>query len=114
MSRNPVIPYGIMAVIGIVAIIVISYVGVNHRQAQENPAEVVELDAEAIYKNQCAHCHGDDLSGLGAPALTEVGSKFSQEEITDIIIHGTDNGMPGGLVNNEQAEVIAEWLSGLE
>lgn len=114
MSRNPVIPYAIIAVVGILAVIIISYVGVNHRNAAEdndNVDEAVSLNAEDIYKNQCATCHGDDLSGNGAPALSQVGSSLSEDEIRDIIIHGTDNGMPGGLVSNEQAAAIAEWLS---
>lgn len=111
MSRNPVIPYAIIAIVGVLAVIIISYVGVNHRNAEQNPQESSSIDVEAVFKNQCASCHGDDLSGNGAPALSNVGSTLSEDEIKDIIINGTDNGMPAGLVNNEQAAAIAEWLS---
>lgn len=115
MSRNPVVPYAVIAIVGILIVIIISYVGVNHRNAaDEGPDETVSLDVETVYKNQCAVCHGDDLSGNSAPALSQVGSTLSEEEIRDIIIHGTDNGMPGGLVNNEQAAAIAEWLSEMD
>jgi len=117
MSRNPILPYGLIAVIGILTVIIISYVGVNHRHAAENEGneqEVAVLDAEAIFKNQCASCHGDDLSGNTAPALSNVGNTLTEDEIKEIIIHGTDNGMPGGLVDNEQAELIAEWLSEMQ
>jgi|SRR5699024_1956494 len=115
MSRNPVIPYAIIAVLGIVTIIIIAYVGVNQREAIENPDAVQEgetiEDPEEIYKNMCASCHGDDLSGDSAPELQQVGNRMSEEEIKTIIIEGTDSGMPGGLVDNVEAELISEWLA---
>lgn len=116
MSRNPVIPYAVIAIIGVLAVIILSYVGVNHRNAQDgdnNQGEVT--DVEAIFKNQCASCHGDDLSGTNsAPALTQVGSTLTEDDIKDIIINGSESDrgvMPAGLVDNEQAAAIAEWLS---
>jgi len=58
MSKNPVLPYGIIAVLGILAIIIVSYVGVDQREARENPEEsennVEELSAEDLFKNNCA------------------------------------------------------------
>lgn len=119
MSKNPVVPYAIIAIIGVLLVIVLSYVGVNQREAIENPeeanaGETVELNAEEIFKNSCAACHGGDLTGASAPDLTEVGSKFSEGEIEDIIINGTDAGMPAGLVDNEHAAVLAEWLAEME
>lgn len=114
MSKNPVLPYGIIAVLGILAVIIISYVGVDQREARENPEEsennVEELSGEDLFKSNCATCHGDDLSGDSAPALTDVGSKLSEEEIEDIIINGTGD-MPAGQASNEEAPIIAEWLS---
>src|SRR5690625_4501536 len=115
MSRNPVIPYAIIAVLGIVTIIIIAYVGVNQREAIENPDAVQEgetiEDPEEIYKNMCASCHGDDLSGDSAPELQQVGNRLSEDEIETIINEGTDGGMPGGLVDAEEAQQLAEWLS---
>jgi len=115
MFRNPVIPYAIIAIIGVVAVIIISYVGVNQREAIENPEDVQESetieDPEEIYKNECASCHGDDLSGDSAPELQEVGERLSEDEIETIINEGTDGGMPGGLVDAEEAQQLAEWLS---
>lgn len=116
MSKNPVVPYAIIAVIGILAVIIISYVGVDQKKAIENPDEAngeteEAADPEEIFQNNCASCHGDDLSGDSAPDLTEVGSEHSEEEIEEIINEGTDGGMPGGLVDNEQAAEIAEWLA---
>ncbi|WP_217586728.1 c-type cytochrome [Lentibacillus saliphilus] len=114
MKRNAVIPYAIIATVGILMIIVMSTAGVfqrgNDQQAAEGGEEV--SDPEAIFEGNCMSCHGADLSGVGnAPGLTNVGAELSKEEIQNIIIQGTDGGMPGGLVNNEQAQVLAEWLS---
>lgn len=119
MGRNLVLPYAIIAVLGIFLVIVFSFVGANQRDAIQNPEEAVEeesvvLDAEDIYKNSCTACHGGNLDDGSAPALTDVGSRLSEEEIKNIIINGTDGGMPAGLVNAEQAAELAEWLSEME
>lgn len=126
MSKNPVVPYAITAILGVLLVIIISYVGVNQREAIQDPegavseeaaddeGEAMDLDAEDIYKNSCVSCHGDDLTGESGPDLTEVGSRLSEDEIEEIIINGTDNGMPAGLVEDEQAEALAEWLSEMD
>lgn len=114
--KNPVLPYGIIAVLGILAVIIISFVGVDQRETRENPeeeGETVELSVEDIFKNSCASCHGDDLEGKNAPPLTEVGSKYSEEEIEDIIINGKGS-MPPGMANNQEAAELAEWLAEME
>jgi cytochrome c550 len=117
MRKNLVLPYAIIAIIGILTVIIISYVGVNQREAIQNPDEgedAVVLNVEDVYKNNCSNCHGGDLTGASAPALADVGSKFSEDEINNIIINGTDGGMPAGLVDAEQAALLAEWLSEME
>lgn len=121
--RNYILPFGIIAIVGIFAAIIVFYIGVHQREdiqlAEENGGEVVEEgeaegetadDPEAIFANSCAACHGQDLSGGAGPDITTVGSKLSADEIKDIIINGVGT-MPGGLVGNEEAEVLAEWLS---
>jgi len=118
MSKNPVLPYAIIAIIGIFLVIIISYFGVNQRDAILNPDEAEETteaaDVDDIFKANCASCHGSDLTGGSAPDLTEVGDSHSADEIEEIIIEGTDGGMPGGLVDNEQAAELAEWLAEYE
>lgn len=118
--KNPVIPYAIIAVLGVLIIIIVSYVGVNQRaglvednngEAQEETQEgETANDPEAIYKNSCAACHGDDLSGVSAPELSQIGNKLSEEEIKKVIIEGQGT-MPPGLVGNEEADILAEWLA---
>ncbi|WP_163970022.1 cytochrome c550 [Oceanobacillus halotolerans] len=123
MKRNPVIPYAIIALIGILLVIGVSFIGLDQRDTLQNEEEggaeqqddaqegETADDPEAIYESNCASCHGGDLSGGGGPALTEVGSNRSKDEIQDIIINGTDGGMPAGMATNEEAEVLADWLS---
>ncbi|MFT9849566.1 c-type cytochrome [Aneurinibacillus sp. REN35] len=67
-------------------------------------------DAQAIYQGKCISCHGQNLEGGVGPDLTKVGSKYkSADEIKTIIVKGR-NGMPGGLVSEADAKVLADWL----
>ena len=121
MKRN-ILPFLLIAIVGIFASVIVFYLGVHQREdiqlAEENGGEeVVEEqegevsdDPEAIYASSCASCHGQDLSGVAGPELTTVGSKLSADEISDIIVNGQGT-MPGGLVSNEEADILAEWLS---
>ncbi|MBX0357518.1 cytochrome c [Halobacillus sp. Nhm2S1] len=70
--------------------------------------------AEAVYKNNCAQCHGGELGGGMGPALTEIGSKYSADEIVDIIKNGK-GGMPAQKnVSDEDAQLVASWLATME
>lgn len=113
MIKNPVVPYAIIAIIGICTVIILSYVGVNQREAIQNPdaaAEAIEAASpEDIYKNSCSACHGAELSGGSAPDLVEIGSKLSEAEIVDIINNGIGS-MPPGMATPPQAEELAKWL----
>lgn len=67
-------------------------------------------DAQAIFQGKCISCHGQNLEGGVGPDLTKVGSKYkSADEIKTIIVKGR-NGMPGGLVSEADAKVLADWL----
>ncbi|SDN08699.1 cytochrome c550 [Sediminibacillus halophilus] len=126
MKRNPVIPFAIIAVLGILTMIVLSVVGLNQyediQQAGEEGSQQEESgegggeeaasdDPEAIFQNNCASCHGGDLSGGAGPNLQEVGGRYSKDEIHEIIMNGTDGGMPAGLVSDSEADLLAQWLS---
>ncbi|HLS22516.1 MAG TPA: cytochrome c [Pseudogracilibacillus sp.] len=123
MKRN-LLPFAIIAIVGIFAAIIVFYIGVGQREdiqlAEENGEEVVEdnggeetSDVEAIYANSCAACHGDDLSGAVGPDLTAVGGSLSAEEIEDIILNGLGS-MPPVSVSEEEAAELAEWLVEME
>ncbi|MRG86618.1 cytochrome c550 [Salinibacillus xinjiangensis] len=123
MKKNPVIPYAIIGVLGIVAMIILASVGANQmdevrgegeegKASEEQSGGEAVMDAETLFQNNCSMCHGADLAGSGsAPALNKVGSKYSAKEIADIINNGKGSGMPGGLVQPEQATALSEWLA---
>lgn len=83
-------------------------------EEEEMAEEAAVVDPEEAYRNSCASCHADDLSGSVGPGLKNIGSKLSEEEIYDIIVNGKGS-MPAGVVqDDEAAHAIAEWLSGKE
>lgn len=130
MKKNPVIPYAIIAGLGIIAVIIIAVIGIDQRQAiqneEENGDEATEqteeggeggestsADAgEEVFQTNCSTCHGADLSGGAGPDLTEVGGRYSQDEIAEIVQNGTDGGMPEfPQIQGEDLDALTEWLS---
>ncbi|MFJ7728290.1 cytochrome c551 [Neobacillus sp. NPDC097160] len=72
-------------------------------------------DAQKIYDQKCSSCHGGDLKGAVGPDLTKVGATYSKDEILDIIKNGKtgDKGtMPPGMASGDDADKVADWLSG--
>src|SRR5690625_5175667 len=107
MKRN-ILPFGIIAIVGIFIAIIVFYIGVHQREdirlAEENGGEQVTeeegevaSDPEDIFAISCASCHGQDLSGGPGPDLTKVCSDLSADEIHEIIMNGKGS-MPPGLV----------------
>lgn len=84
--------------------------------AEETPSEApageeASVDAEQIVKQNCISCHGENLEGQGNfPALNDVGSRLSEDEIHTVILEGR-GGMPAKLIEGEEAEAVAAWLS---
>ena len=69
------------------------------------------VDAEKIFANNCASCHGNNLEGNVGPNLTKVGSKYSSEEIQKIIKNGKGQ-MPAGILKeDEEIVAVADWLA---
>ncbi|MED4402787.1 cytochrome c551 [Metabacillus fastidiosus] len=66
--------------------------------------------AEEITSKSCIQCHGQNLEGANAPSLKEIGSKYDKAQLENIINKG-QGGMPGGLVSEEEASVVADWLA---
>ncbi|GGA68550.1 cytochrome c550 [Ornithinibacillus halotolerans] len=117
MKRNPIIPFAIIAVIGILATIVISFVGVNQRDeiagGDEGQAEgQIMEDPEEIYAASCLSCHAADLSGAAGPALTTIGAELSLDEIKEVISNGKGI-MPAfsNQLDPKEIDIISEWLS---
>ncbi|AQX53236.1 cytochrome c [Priestia flexa] len=76
----------------------------------ESSETASEASGEELYQQNCSGCHGQNLEGARGPNLEKTGAKYSQEEIEDIINNGKGS-MPKGLVNEEEASKIAEWLA---
>ncbi|MBR3121355.1 cytochrome c550 [Oceanobacillus profundus] len=124
MRRNPVVPYAIIAILGVLTVVIISFVGLNQRAdiqvAEEGGSEQTEEsqegettggDPEAVFQANCAACHGGDLSGGMGPALTTVGSTHSADEIADIIQNGIGSMPAQSQVAGEELTALSEWLS---
>ncbi|MFC7365808.1 MULTISPECIES: cytochrome c551 [Bhargavaea] len=80
----------------------------TEESAGENTAGV---DPEKVVQQKCISCHGENLEGQGNfPALNDVGSRLSEDEIRDTIANGK-GAMPGGLIEGEELDAVAKWLS---
>ncbi|MGJ7920281.1 c-type cytochrome [Neobacillus sp. LXY-4] len=65
---------------------------------------------EKLYRQSCLSCHGENLEGKSGPSLKAIGGKLHQEDIYEIIINGKGM-MPGGLVSETDAKILANWLA---
>lgn len=122
MKRNPLIPFALIAVIGIAVMFLMSFKGLGDMEEiaaeQENGGAQTEEtadagagDPESSYAQNCAACHGGNLEGAVGPALK--GTALSAEELEEIITNGLGATMPGGLVPGQEA-AMAEWIKSLE
>ncbi|MBU5267195.1 cytochrome c551 [Virgibacillus proomii] len=82
----------------------------NTEESAEKGGAVDTAAAEEVYENNCASCHGADLSGANGPDLTKVGSKLSSDEIADIIENGQGS-MPPGMAEGDDVQLLASWLA---
>lgn len=122
MKRNPIIPFLLIMVLGISAMFLMSFKGIGDMKEiaseKEDGGEKTEETAaapEELYQQKgCVACHGSDYQGVGSnPALIGVGDRLSHDEIADILVNGKGT-MPQGLLTEEQAPEMAEWLSSLK
>ncbi|WP_280771220.1 c-type cytochrome [Salipaludibacillus daqingensis] len=60
---------------------------------------------EEIYQQKCAACHGGDLTGAGASAVTGL----TYDEVLDAVVNGAGS-MPAGLVTGSDAEDVSAWV----
>lgn len=119
MKGKPLIPFAIIAVLGIFLMISLSLIGQGQRaemyaDGEEGAEEIVEFDdpiaaGEEIVQASCIGCHGQNLEGASGPALTSLEGKYSAEEIANIVLNGT-GAMPAMPVNEVEADAIAQYL----
>lgn len=77
-------------------------------------ATVSAEEMERIYATNCASCHAMDLAGSVGPDLQTIGARYSKKEIADIIENGMDSMPPLDYVDDDEREVLADWLAGLK
>lgn len=76
--------------------------------------ETAAIDAEQIIQQNCISCHGENLEGAGNfPALNDVGSRLSAEEILSVIQNG-QGAMPADIIDGEEAVAVADYLATLQ
>lgn len=121
MKRNPIMPFVVIMLVGVLAMFLISFKGIGDSKqlaeeiangGKDQQTEQVASKPEDIYQQSCIGCHGDSYQGGVGPALTGVGDRLSKEEVADILVNGK-NSMPPGLVPAEKTGEVAEWLIGL-
>ena len=67
MKRNPLIPFALIAALGIIVMFVFSFQGLNKSKEladakMAKPAQTASKP-EDIVKQSCTSCHGDQLQG---------------------------------------------------
>ncbi|WP_146553570.1 cytochrome c551 [Rummeliibacillus sp. SL167] len=86
----------------------------NDTATEEKTNETATADGEAIAKQKCISCHGNDLTGAMGPDLTKIGSKLSEDQIKDVLNKGKGQ-MPAkpsnGLQSDDEVNAVAKWLS---
>ncbi|MBL5780473.1 cytochrome c [Bacillus sporothermodurans] len=117
MKRNPVIPYLLICVLGIVLVFFLSVKGLGDakeiaKEKENGGKEKVteKFEPEAFAKETCIGCHGNNLEGGAGPNLHGLGAKLGKDKVKDVLANGTSGGMPGGLVKPENIDAMADWL----
>lgn len=119
MNRNPIIPYILIFVFGIILVFALSYKGLGDakqmakdkggNQSQATTQTAAAQTPDQIYKQTCIACHGDQFQGVVGPSLKGIGKQLTKAQIIDIVTHGKGN-MPPNQVSPDMAPKMADWL----
>ena len=88
--------------------------GLLYVNANEMPwlNKLVPRSDKSLYGSNCATCHGDDLKGSGeAPALVDIGTRRTREQLVQVIAQGTGR-MPAfaASLDNNAVNALANFL----
>ncbi|GIN20016.1 MAG TPA: cytochrome c [Bacillus bacterium] len=118
MKRNPLVPYYLIMVLGLVLVFFLAIKGIGDAKeiAKEKEGggqeQAEEFNPEEYAQGTCISCHGENLEGSGSiPSLH--GTGLSKDEIADILTNGKGN-MPAGLVPADNIDQMAEWIANLK
>ncbi|MBD1379804.1 c-type cytochrome [Metabacillus arenae] len=96
---------------GCLVFLLFFYEGAQPSQPEDaGGGETAAGNPEEIVNSNCTSCHGNNLQGGSGPPLEKVGGKYGQNEIEEIINNGK-GAMPAGVISQEEAAIVAEWLS---
>ncbi|USG65221.1 YqzM family protein [Brevibacillus ruminantium] len=120
MNQNDVIDsakaffasFGILFLVFLIALVGSAFFPPQHGgQASEGGGPTANIDPANVFAQNCSSCHGQNLEGISAPALAQVGNHLSADEIAKIIKEGR-GGMPPGLLKKQpEIQAVAQWLS---
>ena len=70
------------------------------------------IDAQAVFKQNCISCHGDQLQGGVGPNLQKVGAAMTADQIAAKIGSG-GGGMPPfkGQLKDDEIAALSNWLA---
>ena len=87
--KNPVIPFIVIMVFGIVLMFGLSFKGLGDSKnvakdkgttSTAKTETVASSGPEGIYKSTCVSCHGDQYQGVVGPSLKGVGQKSARNK----------------------------------
>ena len=85
MKRNPLIPFALIAALGIIVMFVFSFQGLNKSKeladAKWREAAQTASKPEDIVKQSCTSCHGDQLQGAVGPNLQKLVGNFQRMKL---------------------------------
>ncbi|TSB46745.1 c-type cytochrome [Alkalicoccobacillus porphyridii] len=120
MKGSPLIPFALIALIGILLMAGLSAYGLFERNAAEEgengaEEEVTEIEdpiaaGEEMAQASCINCHGGDLAGAAGPAINNLDGQYTVEQISEIIQVGIGSMPPQTQYDPAEADAIAEYL----
>ncbi len=120
MNQNDVIDsakafftsFGILFLVFLIALVgSIFFPPSSGEQANGGATAPATVDAAALFKANCASCHGQNLEGIAGPNLTKVGANYNSEQIADIIKNGKGGMPPGMLKKADEIKAVSDWLA---
>lgn len=117
MKRSPLVPFGIIATLGIILIVTFSIYGLDNvkevAEGDNAPAEeTVAANPEDIYKQNCSGCHGQSFEGGAGPTLKGVSGHLTVDQIKETITNGRGIMPPfGGKIPDDKIAELATFIS---
>src|SRR5699024_8638521 len=84
--------------------------GGNDDNASNNNNSGDSAAGEEVYQQNCASCHGDDISGEAGPSLETIDADIDVDDIKDVIENGQGS-MHVRIVEGDEEDDVAEWLA---